>query len=167
LSAEFIDNHTNQAGKAFPGLKKRHRRRIMSEQKKQAQRRALLALLVMVLASVTLMLVYHFLVPKGAEGDKAIAIEIIHGDGSKKTFPLRTGEAYLGPALVSGGVVEDNQGAYGLYILTADGETADESAQQWWCITKDGEQVNTGADSTPIADGDHFELTLTTGYDLG
>ncbi len=26
--------------------------------------------------------------------------------------------------------------------------------------------LNTAPDSTPIADGDHFELTFTTGYDM-
>lgn len=45
-----------------------------------------------------------------------------------------------------------------------DGYTADESAQEWWCLTKGGQSVNTGVDSTPIADGDAFELTLTTGW---
>ena len=44
------------------------------------------------------------------------------------------------------------------------GETADASRQQWWCLTKGGESVNTSADQTPIADGDVFELTLTEGY---
>ena len=88
-----------------------------------------------------------------------------HGDGTAKDFTLETDEAYLGPALVAGGVVEDNQGPYGLYILVADGETADEGAQEWWKLTQDGEMINTSADTTPIADGDHFELTFMVGYD--
>ena len=92
-------------------------------------------------------------------------MEVVHGDGSSRSFELTTEEAYLGPAMVSGGVVEDNQGPYGLYILTADGETAREAAQEWWRITRDGEAVNTGADSTPIAGGEHYELTFTVGYD--
>ena len=46
----------------------------------------------------------------------------------------------------------------------ADGETADESRQQWWCITKGGETVNTSADQTPIHDNDQFEITLKEGY---
>ena len=58
-----------------------------------------------------------------------------------------------------------NQGPYGLYMLTVDGETVDEGAQEWWKLTKGGEMVNSSADSTPIADGDHFELTFTVGYD--
>ena len=40
-----------------------------------------------------------------------------------------------------------------------------EGAQEWWKLTKGGEMVNSSADSTPIADGDHFELTFTVGYD--
>ena len=86
-------------------------------------------------------------------------------DGTAKDFTLETDEAYLGPALVAGGVVEDNQGPYGLYILVADGETADEGAQEWWKLTQGGEMINTSADTTPIADGDHFELTFMVGYD--
>ena len=46
--------------------------------------------------------------------------------------------------------------------LEVDGVEADDSKSQWWCITKDGEQVNTGVDATPIEDGDHYELTLST-----
>lgn len=46
----------------------------------------------------------------------------------------------------------------------ADGETADESLQQWWCLTRDGESVNTSADQTPIHDNERFELTLKEGY---
>ena len=47
----------------------------------------------------------------------------------------------------------------------ADGETADEGAQEWWKLTQGGEMINTSADTTPIADGDHFELTFMVGYD--
>ena len=61
--------------------------------------------------------------------------------------------------LVSGDI-----GAYGMFITTVDGETADDTNQEWWCITKGNEQLNTSADQTPIADGDNYELTLTVGY---
>lgn len=49
-------------------------------------------------------------------------------------------------------------------VTTVNGVTADSSLEEWWCFTKGGETLNTGVDSTPIADGDHFEITLTTGY---
>ena len=43
-------------------------------------------------------------------------------------------------------------------------ETADKSKEEWWCITKGGQAVMTGISTTPFADGDTFELTLTVGY---
>ena len=45
-----------------------------------------------------------------------------------------------------------------------DGVTADDANQEWWCFTKGGKMLETGVDSTPIADGDTFEITLTQGY---
>ena len=129
------------------------------------QKRALLGVVMLVAAAIVLFAVWRVFTPAGTEGAKTVQVEVIHGDGSSRTFQLKTEEAYLGPALVEGSVVEDNQSIYGLYILTADGETADEGKQQWWKVTRAGERVDTGADTTPIADGDQFELTLTTGYD--
>ena len=98
------------------------------------------------------------------EGDKQITAVIIHGDGTRKEIPIETSQDTLGRALVEAGVVEGNGTAYGIYIVTADGERADEDKEQWWCITKGGEMLMTGVDTTPIEDGDSFEITLTTGW---
>ena len=61
-------------------------------------------------------------------------------------------------------MIEGEEGPYGLFITSADGVKAEESLQQWWCITKDGEMLTTGASEAVIADGEHYELTLTVGY---
>ena len=102
--------------------------------------------------------------PEAQEGAKALTVEVIHKNGGTKTFSFRTDAEYLADALLEQKIVEDNQTAYGLYILTADGETADEANQEWWCITKGGESMMTGASETVIADGETYELTLTVGY---
>lgn len=102
--------------------------------------------------------------PDTVEGAKALTVTVIHGDSSEKIFDIHTDAEYLAEALVENGIVEDNQSDYGLYILTADGETADESNQEWWCLTKGGESMMTGASDTPIADGESYELTFTVGY---
>ena len=79
-------------------------------------------------------------------------------------FEFDTDAKYLGEVLESENLVDGESGEYGLFITTVDEETADDSKQQWWCITKGGEQVNTSADQTPVSDGDAFELTLKEGY---
>lgn len=84
------------------------------------------------------------------------------GDESAKEFTYHTDAEYLGQVLVEEKLVKGESSQFGLYITTVDGETAQESENQWWRVTQDGEMVNTGVDTTPVQDGDHFELTLST-----
>ena len=104
--------------------------------------------------------------PEVQQGAKAITVEVIHKNGETKTFAFRTDAEYLADALLEQKIVEDNQSAYGLYILTADGETVNEADQEWWCVTKGGEVHMTGVSETVIADGETYELTFTVGYDF-
>jgi len=104
----------------------------------------------------------------GAKTEKeetiTIHITVVHGDGSEEKLDLETAEETLGRALVEAEIVEDNQTNYGLYILTVNGETVNEANQEWWCITKGGESVMTGADETEILDGESYEITFKVGY---
>lgn len=102
--------------------------------------------------------------PETAAGNKTIDVVVVHGDGSEAAFQYQTDAEYLGDVLTENGLVEGTESTYGLFITTVDGETADDSLQQWWCITREGEMLSTGADQTPIADGEQYELTLTEGY---
>lgn len=103
--------------------------------------------------------------PVGMFGIKGVTIEVVSPNGSE-TFSIKTDAEFLAEALVEEGIVVDNQGDYGLYILTANGYTADDANQEWWCLTKGGEVHMLGASETPLADGDRYELTLTVGYDF-
>ena len=98
------------------------------------------------------------------EGTKKVSIEVVHGDGKAETFEYNTEAEFLGEILKENELVEGEEGEYGLFITSVDGEKADDTKEQWWCITKSGEMVNTGADQTPIQDQDIFELTLKEGY---
>lgn len=131
---------------------------------KKSNKKIIFAILAVVIAAVLMFFLYQTFMPKGTKGDKTITVTVVHSDGSEKEFTCQTKEAYLDKVLIAEEIVEDNPDDYGLYILVADGEEADESNQEWWCVTKDGESLNTGASDTPIEDGDHFELTLMTGY---
>ena len=119
------------------------------------------ALLVLIAAFAAVYLLYK---PQTVQGSKQITVSVVFEDASVKEHEITTQQEYLRGALEEQGLVEGDESEYGLFIKTVDGVTADESKQQWWCITKIGEQVNTSVDQTPIADGDRFELTLTTGW---
>ncbi len=128
-------------------------------------KKQILILALMLVALIALFaFVYTQTAAKPAEGAKTISFSVVHGDGSTKQFTLNTDAEFLRGALDAEKLIVGTEEQYGLYIHTADGETADEAKQQWWCLTKSGEQVNTGADATPIADGDSYELTLKTGW---
>lgn len=101
----------------------------------------------------------------GAGGEaKSITVTVQHKDGSTKDFAIETAEEMLGPALLHEKLIEGEEGQYGLFVKTVDGETADESSQEWWCLTVDGESATTGVDSTPVVDGGVYGLVLTVGY---
>ena len=95
---------------------------------------------------------------------KNITVTVVHGDGSSKDFPIAAAGETLREALEQENLVEGEDGQYGLYIKTVDGETVNDANQEWWCLTKGGEQVNSGVDGVKIADGDKYELTFTVGY---
>ena len=109
-------------------------------------------------------ILFHGNKPETSVGEKEINILVIHADKTENTFAVQTDAEYLAEVLMENELAEGEESTYGLFIQTVDGETADSSKQQWWCITKGGGQVNNGADTLPVADGDTFELTLMEGY---
>lgn len=124
---------------------------------------ALIVLLVLALAAGMYGVYRHFSKTPEA-GAKTITVEINHLDGSKQEKKISTDAEYLRGALEEAKLAEGRESDYGLYVLTMDGETADEAQQQWWGFTKDGAYVETSVDQTPIADGEHYEFTLNVGW---
>lgn len=119
---------------------------------------------ILVILCITAGILFHTNQPETIAGAKEIDVIVIHADKTENTFTYQTDAEYLADVLLENRLAEGETGSYGLFITTVDGETADDSKQQWWCITKGGERVNSGADTLPVADGDQFELTLTEGY---
>jgi hypothetical protein len=97
-----------------------------------------------------------------SEYSKTVTVSVVAEGRETKTYTIDTDAAYLLDALNEIDLVSGTEGAYGYYITTVDGTTADEQKQEWWMITKDGEMTTTGVSETPIEDGDSFELTLST-----
>lgn len=107
--------------------------------------------------------IYAMNKPETKEGSKAITVTVVV-DGSEEKFDIKTDAEYLSGALKEINLIEGTDSEYGMFVTTVNGKLADSAKEEWWCFTKGGEMLMTGVDTTPIADGDAFEITLTVGY---
>ena len=102
--------------------------------------------------------------PATSQGSKTITVEVVHKDGSSRDFTYHTDAEYLGDVLLAEGLVEGDEGDYGLMITTVDGEEAVyETDGAYWAFYVGEEYASLGVDQTPIADGDSFSLVYTVG----
>lgn len=128
------------------------------------RKKTLYAGIILVILCIFAGILYTQTRPDTVSGDKEITVLVVHGSGEEKTFTYETDAAYLGEVLKENELASGTEGPYGTFITTVDGETADDTKEQWWCITKEGEMISTSADEAPITDGDQYELTLKEGY---
>lgn len=88
------------------------------------------------------------------EGDKSFVTEVVDADGNTVKFTVQTNEKTVGEALQKLGVIDGEEGDYGLYIKTVNGITADYNKDGvYWAFYVDGEYAMTGADMTDAVDG--------------
>ena len=125
---------------------------------------------VLIIAGIALVLVavmaaaWFAFGPKGTAGQKNISVTVIYADASTDTFSISTDAEFLRGALEEQNLIAGDESEYGLFVKTVNGVTADDANQEWWSFSKDGEMLMTGVDSTPVADGDAFEITLVIGW---
>ncbi len=105
-----------------------------------------------------------FLAPRVQEGEKTITVEVEHLNGEKNEFRWQTDEQYLRGAMEEIGIIEGREDTYGLWVTSVDDETADETKEQWWGYTVNGQEAVYGVDTQPVNDGDTFVFTLHVGY---
>lgn len=100
--------------------------------------------------------------PEPEEGAKTITVEILHKDGTVNTYTINTDAETLAEAMNEKNLLgEDNSGLY----YTVDGETTDYSVDEsWWKLLKNGTDLNEGANTAIIADGDLFRWEYTVGW---
>lgn len=92
----------------------------------------------------------------------AIKVIVVHADGSEKVFEYITDQEFLGALLQDEGLIEGNDGPYGLEITTVDGEKAVYTEDNaYWALYENGEYALQGVDTTPIVDGGEYKLEYT------
>ena len=114
--------------------------------------------------ALVLFAVWQSVRPEASEGEKAVTVEVVHSDGSTAAFSYQTDLDSLGELLEQEGLISGSEGAYGLFVDTVDGETADFSRDGgWWRLTCNGEDASTGADEVMMQDGDAYVWIYTAG----
>lgn len=160
----------------FPDAEKRPRQhfvlprffvRFAWDQKgeKMKNKKLLIAFIALVAVAAVMVGVMIANRPKADEDPgKSITVTVVHGDGTEKKFTYNTNEQYLGKLLLDEGLIQGEDSQYGLMIQSVDGEKADWSVDQsYWALFVGENYANTGVDTTPIHDGDHFKLVYTRG----
>jgi hypothetical protein len=96
-------------------------------------------------------------------GNGATTVQLqVKAEDKSVTFTVHTDKKILGDALIEHKLIEGEQGAFGIYIKKVNGILADFDVDgTYWALYKDGEMLMTGADSTEISDGAHYEFVRT------
>lgn len=125
---------------------------------------AVILAIVLVLLIIGALAAWKCLGPETARGEKTITVNVHHLQGEQNTFSLRTDAEFVRGALEPEGIIAGPDESYGMWVTTVDRETADDSLQQWWGYSVNGELAMYGVDSQPINDGDVIDFTLNEGY---
>ncbi len=97
------------------------------------------------------------------EGSKTLKVEVKVGD-STIVFTVHTDADTVGAALVEHGLLEGDEGEYGLYVKKVNGMKADyDEDGTYWAFYVNGEYALSGVDSTEIDESKVYRLERTKG----
>ena len=95
------------------------------------------------------------------EGSTVFELSITDSKGEEITVEVHTDEETVGDALTATGILAGEEGPYGLYIKTVNGETVDyDKDGKYWAFYIKGEYGMTGVDVTDIVEGDTYALKV-------
>ena len=94
-------------------------------------------------------------------GAKTISVEVKAGDDSV-IFTIKTDKETVGEALMEHGLIEGEDGAYGLYVKKVNGILADYDVDaSYWSFYINGEYAMSGVDTTNIDTSASYKLEYT------
>lgn len=92
---------------------------------------------------------------------KTFTLEVVYEDGQTEELELTSTEKYVGAALTKEGIIEGEDGKYGMYIKSVNGAEADfNKTGTYWAFYIDGEYATTGVDKAEIKDGAKYTLKV-------
>lgn len=95
------------------------------------------------------------------EGSTVFPFTVIDKDGNETKFEVHTDKTVVGEALLELGLVEGEDGDYGLYVKTVNGITADyDKDGVYWAFYVNDEYAQAGVDVTDIKEGDSYAFKV-------
>ena len=87
------------------------------------------------------------------EGSTVFDFTVVAKDGAEKKYRIKTDKTIVGEALSELGLIEGEEGPYGLYVKKVNGILADyDTDGTYWAFYVNGEYGMTGVDKTDIVD---------------
>ena len=95
------------------------------------------------------------------EGSTKFTFTVVDKEGSETQFEIHTDKETVGQALTELGLIDGEEGEYGLYVKTVNGITADyDKDGVYWAFYINGEYAQTSVDSTEITEGDSYSFKV-------
>ncbi len=95
------------------------------------------------------------------QGATAFTLQVVDKDGKQTDFSIKTDKTTVGEALLELELIAGEEGAYGLYVKTVTGITADyEVDGTYWSFYINGEYATSGVDTTQVEAGAVYALKV-------
>ncbi len=93
------------------------------------------------------------------EGKTAFDFKVTDNEGNVSEFEVHTDKATVGEALMELGLIDGEEGEYGLYVKTVNGVTLDyDKDGMYWAFYENAKYGSKGVDLTNIAPGVVYEF---------
>jgi hypothetical protein len=95
------------------------------------------------------------------EEPKSFTFIVVEENGKETSFSVTSKKKMVGAALLSEGLIEGDDGAYGLYVKKVNGILAEyETTGTYWAFYVNGEYALTGVDKTEVVDGATYSFKV-------
>ena len=91
------------------------------------------------------------------EGETKFLFTVVDKDGVENAFEIHTDKEIVGEALLELGLIEGEEGEFGLFVKAVNGIVADyEVDKTYWAFYVNGEYAMSGVDTTIIEEGTSY-----------
>ena len=99
---------------------------------------------------------------KVGDGKTEFAFRVTDKEGNSTEFIVCTDKTIVGEALLEAGLIEGEEGQFGLFVKKVNGIVADYDIDKtYWAFYVDGEYGMTGVDQTEIEEGRIYEFRVS------